>query len=93
MNKGLEAFDKVLDIICCQKYDNNLQNYVDCVETELERLEKQDEILRIIKEKKVRFDILLEVPNAKVYNSWLNKISTDLDLTEQEFDLLKEYFK
>lgn len=36
---SLEAFDKVLDIICKQKADNNLQSYIDIVEMVLEALE------------------------------------------------------
>ena len=35
MNGGLDAFEKELDIICCQKHDEQLQEYVDFVEKEL----------------------------------------------------------
>lgn len=35
-----ESFHKVLEIICSHKYDNNLQNYVNIVETALKALEK-----------------------------------------------------
>ena len=36
MSKGLEAFEEVLDTICCQKTNPNLQNAIDIAEKELE---------------------------------------------------------
>ena len=35
-----ESFHKVLEIVCSHKYDNNLQNYVNIVETALKALEE-----------------------------------------------------
>lgn len=43
-NKGLEAFDKALDIICCQKHDDNLQTYIDITETELKEKDELEEM-------------------------------------------------
>lgn len=42
MNKELtllEVFSKVLDIICCQKHDDNLQKYLDIIENALKKYE------------------------------------------------------
>lgn len=47
--------------------------------------EKQDEILRIIKEKHVNIDWLLDCESVEEYNE-----SLYLDLAQEEYDLLKE---
>ena len=39
MSKELEVFEKILDILCCQKHDDKLQDYIDMVENALERLD------------------------------------------------------
>ena len=54
-----------------------------------QKMEKQDEILRIIKEKKVNISMLVFVENdLEVFNSLY---SEDRQLTQAEFDLLKEW--
>lgn len=99
----LEALDKLYDYAL----GKGTYSYGVCyniIETELKRLEKQDKILRIIKEKDVfvwgfrnrhnevkngelTYDFYLK--HCGYYHSGFNWKK----LTEQEFDLLKEYFK
>lgn len=93
MNKGLEALKVIrgnieADIIvlpdeteCC-----------DIIETELKRLEKQDEILRIIKEKEVDVGWLKRAKDLHEYNSGMG-IGSYSALTQKEYDLLKEWLK
>ena len=80
------------------------------IETELKRLEeidkvmflnnqkmqKQDEILRIIKEKRVDISLLLGSSDLETYNLHIYSRKhgglIDYKLTKAEFDLLKKYF-
>lgn len=99
MSKGLEAIRfAVGGFSSGRDYDGNYYTREE-VETELKRLEKQDEILRIIKKKKVDIDlfyIILEDENQidklLAYNSWFGS-SPKQQLLENEFDLLKEWLK
>ena len=99
MNKGLEAYTELLDIIEVP-VKSHLLNTNDKetlekyrvlrtdIEIELKRLEKQDEILRIIKEKKVDILLLMSSGTLGFYNTY-RPLGTK-DLLDKEFDLLKE---
>ena len=59
----------------------------------VDKAQKQDEILRIIKEKKVCIKALLLSSNAKEYNTYCDLNNLASKLTQTEYDLLKGYFK
>ena len=63
------------------------------IENTLNEKEKQDEILRIIKEKRVCIKALLLSSNAKEYNTYCDLNNLASELTQAEFDLLKEWLK
>ena len=62
----------------------------------IDKARKQDEFLRIIKEKKVDVAILLECESLHDYNDYMNgsemyrEYSNSRKLTKEEFDLLQE---
>ena len=87
MSKELEAFNELLDIICNQKQDNNLQNYINIIETALKALE-------IIKEKGVclpalKLSVSFEEDNLEEYNAMAVKYYC-LPYTQEVYDLLKD---
>ena len=108
MSKGLEALEKLWfgkDIKLCREetYDiieNELKRLEELQkEWEMEhtlriRLEnivyEKSEVLRIIKEKRVDIQLLIDSKNLNEYNWCVH--TKDRALTQQEFDLLKEYF-
>ena len=84
MSKGLEAFNEVIDTICCQRPNPNLQNATDIVVKELKALE-------IIKSKNVDIAILKNTENVEQYNNTvLLFFKCSKELTQEEYDLLKE---
>ena len=92
MSKGLEAlhkllFDKSLDKILTVEEEANL---IYTIKTELKRLEKQDEVLRIIKEKKI--DIGVNIGSV-IADEPIERQIIIYGVDEIEFDLLKEYLK
>ena len=94
MNKGLEALNKIRFLIdFIQRNDEETAYYLNTIETELKRLEKQDDILRIIKRCPTEITNLIEI-----YDNW-EEYAKDFKKDERwfksrvEFDLLKEWFK
>lgn len=57
-----------------------------------QKMQKQDEILRIIKEKNVNIHGIINAPTLEYYNDHCQLRHSE-DLTQAEFDLLKEFFK
>ena len=78
----------------CQYYKNNIcKNYIgECMwKDEIRIIEIALIALEIIKEKEVDIVELKRSVDCSQYNA--NHFSTSKDLIENEFDLLKEYFK
>lgn len=99
MNKASEAFDKVLDIISCQKHDTSLQHYVDTVNTALIEGDRLKEAAKVIREKEVKLDYIRKTTNYEHYNCAIriefNHKEADCApryLTESEYKLVKECF-
>lgn len=67
-----------------------------CVENALQAYEKEHQALEIIKKKNIRTDEIKRCSNAEDYNDLVCELNIenndcfDDDLTEQEFNLLKE---
>ena len=94
MSKELEALEKLKqnNVDNTHLFDTDLLNII---ENAFKRLEKQDEILRIIKEKFVIPAYIWNSENVEKYNKWLKQITFRKDfnvrkLTQEEYDLLKE---
>ena len=84
--KRLEKYDLDLDFAKdLQIY--GLKPYKETIK-QLKEKEKQDEILRIIKEKRVNIPALIECESVKEYNSGRY---VDRHLNHFEFDLIKEW--
>lgn len=86
MSKELEALEEIRrrlindDWLC----EDNTGVY----EKEYANIEKAIKALEIIKNKKVNIDILKQVDNVELYNKCIHYL--DRQLTQEEFDLLKE---
>ena len=88
MNKELEVLENIKSNCGYYYYKQDDFNFI---ETELKEKEKQDEILRIIKEKRVDLHTLLHSCDLETYIN--HKWSDCKKLTQAEFDLLKEWLK
>lgn len=66
---------------------------LEIIETALNRLEKLEEILKIIKEKGINTFCLENTDNSDEYKELTKSHLGMKRLTETEFNLLKEYFK
>lgn len=85
MSKGLDALNEIKKGIDTALWDGNEYDYLDIIEKELKALE-------IIKEKRVDIRLLFETFNyykngLKAYNGMR---TYGYDLTQEEYDLLKE---
>lgn len=92
MNKELEAFKNIRREAgipyFSTLYDIDMwKDDLSIVENALKGKEKQDEIFRIIKEKRVNFTALYSSKKLETYN-WC--MTPKEQLTQTEFDLLKE---
>ena len=83
MNKELEALKELW-------YGNKSHENLETIEKALKEKEKQDEVLRIIREKGVNVGLLMVVDTF--YDYRLCMTYKPLLLTKAEFDLLKECF-
>ena len=78
-----------------EEKDNELYKQLGVIETELKRLEKQGEILRIIISKRIDFDKLQRCANAYEYNTEVNiensyEETTRQHITQEEYDTLEK---
>lgn len=89
MNKGLEALKRIKsrynDRVCIDILED-----FDLVEKELKDGEKNKKALEIIKEKVLDIQTLIRTNNAVEYNSYVVKGYGEKDLTQEEYELLKE---
>jgi hypothetical protein len=90
MIKGLEAFNRILgndyfNVIISSRINGKRQyaNDVAIVKKELEALD-------IIKKKDVHKTMLSFTQSADEYNHFIDDVSEELQLTQEEYDLLKE---
>ena len=94
MNKSLEALDELIkryEIFSHYKI-STIKSW-DCylyLETELKENEKKVKALEIIKEKKVDIGALMSSTLVDFYNDYYIVQLTGTELTQEEFDLLKE---
>lgn len=87
----LEAFDKALDVICCQKRDEQLQHYIDTVENALAEGEKAKKVLEIIKERGLQQ--VNWIIHFETYKDYCDGCGSSHRLPQDEYDLLKEEFE
>lgn len=75
------------------KNDELQQNYYDVIEKDLDRLEKLDKVIEILKNKPFSFNqsALNMIDNVEEYNSFI-KIESD-KYTQEEYSILKEVFE
>ena len=92
MNKGLEALKELRNFMSGDLYCAT-QNHLDIIETELKKFDKQDEILRIIKEKQVDIHNLLESKTCEQYNNHTHWLGYKGNLTQSEYELVKPYLE
>ena len=106
MNKGLEALETIKHLL--KGYETSVEP-LSIIENTLKRLEdhenncqelyykekceKQDEILLIIKEKKVDMFALIHMDTVEHYNNLIHCENEYCKLTQAEFDLLKEWLR
>ena len=101
MNKGLEALKKIendsyvsaQEEIDCYKIIETELNKVNQLQQDYDNiyceLKTQDNILHILKEKKVDIWYLSQVGSVETYN---NNRNSNYCLTQSQFDTLKEFF-
>lgn len=82
MSKSLEALDILINSLEAYDYTAKVS-----YEGEYLAIKKELKALEIIKNKLVRVRTLIHSPNLDVYNALLEK---RLQLTQEEYDLLKE---
>ena len=90
MIKGLEAFNRILgndyfNVIISSRINGKRQyaNDVAIVQKELKALE-------IIKKKDIHKTMLSLTQSADEYNHFIDDVSEEMQLTQEEYDLLKE---
>ena len=100
MSKGLEALEeiktcKLIDNVKVKEglFRNKIHDYKirygkDVFSKQIPIIEKELKALEIIKEKAVSTAILIQSTNVKEYNYCKNLLA--FDLTQEEYDLLKE---
>lgn len=88
MSKELEALNNIVKYgyLMLPNENEELKNII---ETALKEKEKQDEILRIIKEKRVDIDMFMKCEDLDSYNYNIMYWHGNT-LTQEEYDLLKE---
>lgn len=93
MNKGLVALH-LIRVYLDTEGELEMSNEINIIEAELKRLEEQDEILRIIKKKKVDVDLFYTIIEDENQTDKLwsyNYFQAEKNkLTQSEFDLLRE---
>ena len=85
MSKELEVLKEIREYLYGDVY-SGLQERLDIIEAELMQKEKQDKVLKIIKEKRVNTHMLVLSDSLEKYNFFLLPYRK---LTQEEYDLLK----
>ena len=83
------------------KNDKNVNKSLDIIQHALLKAQEQEKenaeyqkVLKILFEKKVDIYVLMDLGTLEEYNEWvLKRYGTYYQLTEEDFDLLKRYFK
>ena len=84
---------KVDDLIFSYEYETCDRTVGEGFPDEIEAIEKCLKALEIIKEKKVDFQLLKQSEELDDYNWWLAyQVNDGRELSQEEFDLLKEVF-
>ena len=86
-NKGLDAFKRLVRDY--DYYDDGIDE--ERHEEDIEIIEKELKALDIIKNKAVSIAVLIQSTNVEEYNYCKNLLA--FDLTQEEYDLLKEVLK
>lgn len=84
-----KLFKKILET----ELERITEEYELLIEGRLLKLKELEEAIRIIKEKRVDADLLLNSESAKDYNRFSKNVNEGLNLREKEFDLLKGVLK
>ena len=89
LNRNL--FDLSINPYAYKNFEEKNESF-DIVEQALTELEKQTQILKILKSKKVHFQIIKRCGTVQEYNQWVF-LKEFAPLAEEEFNLLKEWLK
>lgn len=98
MSKGLEALNDIKNkkVITCEVCDSKMHDGCLCCQKNYKRseqiviIEKELKALETIKKKRVDLYALVIAYDLEDYNEMVNQV---YELTQQEYDLLKEWVK
>ena len=88
-----EALEKIKLCWCCQDFiDNECRRDEECV---YKAIEKDLEVMEIIKKKPWILNEIVEAKDYQVYKSWCSIFRADINYraTETEFNLIKEWLE
>ena len=85
-----EALEKLLD-----GYSKGIagRSYYDAIKQALLKAQEQEKVLDIIKEKNVDIGLVINCDSVEEYNDNLTLLAISQYLIQEEFKLLKRYFK
>lgn len=89
MSKGLETLDYFV-ALCTLNFDKEGAEKVATIKQALIKAQKQEKLLKVMKDKWVNVAVLIHSKTVEEYN---NNAHTPYNLTEEEYELLKEVLK
>ena len=93
-SEALECLEQLAEMADKCWVSCDVHKWKNTIKQALIKAQEQEKVLKIIKEKNVDVYILNDLGTLEEYNEWvLKKYGTYYQLTKEEFELLKEYFK